>query len=142
MRTSPFFVKKLRRLSAAAEFISKFIDAGVLPLNLKFYPPQIPGLLKHDFAQLKSSIKLISQVCGLSFSYLTNLVCESHINASFDFAELVPGDHQYPYTMIYQRQGRTPPPGAVSSCFPRRLLQIGILSFRRYHDSWLTEMQS
>ncbi len=39
-----------------------------------------------------------------------------------------------PYTMTYQRQGRTPPPGAVSSYHPRRLLHIGTLSFRRYHD--------
>ncbi len=39
------------------------------------------------------SIKLISNVCGLSFSYLTNLVCERHIKASSDFAERILADN-------------------------------------------------
>ncbi len=41
-----------------------------------------------------------------------------------------------------QRQGHTPPPGAVSSCYPRRLLPIGTLSFQHCHSFWLTETQS
>ncbi len=32
---------------------------------------------------------------GLSFSYLTNLLCERHIKASPDFAERILGDHQH-----------------------------------------------
>ncbi len=51
-------------------------------------PAIFPGLKKHDFVLLKRSIKLISQVCGLTFSYL---VCKRH-----DFAERILGDHQHP----------------------------------------------
>ncbi len=35
----------------------------------------------------------------------------------------------------------TLPPGAFSSCCPRKLLHIGPLSCRRYHDFWLTGTQ-
>ncbi len=49
--------------------------------------------------------------------------------------------HNY-YAMSYERQGHTPPPEAVSSCFPRRLPHIGPLSSRHYRDSWSTETQS
>ncbi len=79
-----FFVKKLRRLSTQAEFIRKFIETCVVPLILYCSPAIFPGLLKHDFALLMRSIKLISLVSGLSFSYLTNLLCECHIKASSD----------------------------------------------------------
>ncbi len=41
-------------------------------------------------------MKLISHVSGLSFSYLTNLVCERHIKALFNFEERILGDHQHP----------------------------------------------
>ncbi len=91
-----FFVKKLRRLSTPVEFIRKFVETCVLPLILYFSPAIFPGLLKHDFALLKRSIKLFSQVSGLSFSCLTNLVCERHIRTSSDFAERILGDHQHP----------------------------------------------
>ncbi len=36
-----------------------------------------------------------SQVCGLSFSYLTNLTWERHIKATANFAERILGDHQH-----------------------------------------------
>ncbi len=84
-----FFVKKLCRLSTPAE-------TCVVPLILYCSPAIFPGLLKHDFALLKRSIKFISQVSGLSFSYLTNLLCERHIKESSDFAERVHGDHHHP----------------------------------------------
>ncbi len=96
MRTSILFVKKLRRLSTPVEFIRKFAEACVLPLILNYPPAIFPGLLKHDFALLTRSIKLISQVCGLSFSYLANFVCERHTKASSDFAERILEDHQHP----------------------------------------------
>ncbi len=121
---SPFCVKKLRRLSTPAEFNRKFVLTCVLPFILYCSPATFPGLLKHDFVLLKHSIKLISQVSGLSSSYLTNLHCERHIKASSDFAERIRGDHQHPHTMSYQRQGRTPPLEAVSSCIPRRLPEL------------------
>ncbi len=38
----------------------------------------------------------------------------------------------------YQRQGHTPPPGAVLNCFPRRLQSIGTLFYRHCHGCWLT----
>ncbi len=137
-----FFVKKHRRLSTPTEYIRKFVQTCVLPLILDCSPAIFPGLLKHELALLKCSIKLISQVSGLSFRYLTNLLCERHIKASSDFAVRILGDHQHPYTMGYQRQGHIPPPEAVLSCCPRRLLYIGSQSSQRYHDSWLKETQS
>ncbi len=90
---SPFIVKKFRRLSTSAELIHKFSEACILPLILYCSPAIFPELLKHDFALFNCSIKLISQVSGLSFSYLTNLPCERHINASSDFAARILGDH-------------------------------------------------
>ncbi len=138
MRTSLLFC----RLSTPAELIRRFVGTCVVPLILYCSPAIFPEPLKHDFALLKCSVKLISQVSGLSFSYLTNLLCERHINASSilrsGFLEII----STPYTMSYQRQGHTPPPEAVSSCFPRRLPHVGTLSSRRYRDSWSTETQS
>ncbi len=72
-----------------AEFIRKFIEACVLPLILYCSPVIFPGLLKHDFALLNRSIKLISQVSGLSFSYLINLVSERHFISTLS-------DYQHP----------------------------------------------
>ncbi len=60
-------------------------EACVIPIILYCSPAIFPGLLKQNFDLLRRSIKLISNVCGLSFSYLTNLVCEHHIKASSDF---------------------------------------------------------
>ncbi len=91
-----FLVKKLRRLSTPAELIYRFVETCIVPLILYCSPAIFPGLLKHDFALLKRSIKLISQVSGLSFSYLTNLLCERHIKASSDFVERILGDHLHP----------------------------------------------
>ncbi len=54
------------------------------------------GFLKQIFALLRRSIKLISNVCGLSFSHLTNLVCERHIKASSAFAERILADSEHP----------------------------------------------
>ncbi len=62
-----FFAKKLRRLSTPAEYIRKFAEACVIPIILYCSPAIFPGLLKQDFALLRRSIKLISNVCGLRF---------------------------------------------------------------------------
>ncbi len=91
-----FFAKKLRRLSTPAEYIRKFAEAFVIPIILYCSPAIFPGLLKQDFALLRRSIKLISNICGLSFSHLTNLVCERHIKASSDFAEWHLADIEHP----------------------------------------------
>ncbi len=53
------------------------------------------ALLKDNFDLFKRSIKLISHVCGLSFSYTTNLVRETPIKASSDFAARILGDQQH-----------------------------------------------
>ncbi len=45
------------------------------------------------FALVKRSIEPASHVCGLSFSYLINLVCECHMKASSDFAVRIPANH-------------------------------------------------
>ncbi len=91
-----FIVKKLQRLSTPTEYIRKFTEACVLPIILYCSSAIFPGLPKHDFALPKRSLKLIRYVCGLSFSYLTNIVCECHIRASPDFAARILGDHQHP----------------------------------------------
>ncbi len=91
-----FFAKKLRRLSTPAEYIRKFANACVIPIILYCSPAIFPGLLKHDFALHRRSIKLISNECGLSFNYLTNRVCERHIKVSSDFAERIPADSEHP----------------------------------------------
>ncbi len=96
MFTPILFSKKLRRLSTPAEYIRKFAEACVIPIILYCSPAIFPGLLKQDFVLLRRSIKLISNVCGLSFSHLTNLVCERHIKASSDFAEWILADSEHP----------------------------------------------
>ncbi len=125
-----FFAKTLRRLSTPPAYIRKFAEACVIPVILYCSPAIFPGLLKQNFALLRRSIKLISNVCGLSFSDLTNLVCERHIKAFSDFAARILADNQ---------QDHTPPPGAVSSCFPRRQLPITTLFYRHCHGYWSAE---
>ncbi len=119
------------RLSTPAEFICKFVETCVAPLILYCSPAIFPGLLKHDFALLKRSVKLISQVSGLNFSSLSNFLCERHIQAQPTLRSGVLEIISTPYTISYQRQGRTPPPEAIASCFPRRLPHIRTLSSRR-----------
>ncbi len=91
-----FFAKKLRRLSTPAEYIRKFAEACAIPIILYCSPAIFPGLLKQDFALLLRSIKLISNVCGLSFRYLANLFYERHIKASTDFVARVLADSENP----------------------------------------------
>ncbi len=88
-----FVVKKRRQFFTPAGFNHKFAEACIFPIIHYCSPAIFPGLLKHDFVLLKHSIKLISHVCGLSSSYLTNLVSESRIKASSDFAARILGDH-------------------------------------------------
>ncbi len=94
--TSLLLCKNLRRLSTLAEFIRKFAEACVLPLILYCSPVIFSWLFKHDLTLLKRSVKLISYVCGLSFSYHTNLISERHIKVFSDIAARILGDHQHP----------------------------------------------
>ncbi len=66
--------------------------ACVIPIILYCAPAIFPGL--HTL--LRRLIKLISNVCGLGFNYLTNLVCERHIKASTDLAARVLADSEHP----------------------------------------------
>ncbi len=125
-----FFAKKLRRLSTPPGYIRKFAEACVILVILYCSSAIFPGLLKQNFALLRRSIKLISNVCGLSFSDLTNLVCGHHIKAFSDFAARILADNQ---------QDHAPPPGAVSSCFPRRQLPITTMLYRYCHGYWSTK---
>ncbi len=103
-----FLAKKLRRLSTPAEYICKFAEACVIPIILYCSPAIFRGLLKQDFALLRRSIKLISNVCGLSFSYLTHLVCERHIKASTDFAARILADSKHPlHEELYKTRSQT-----------------------------------
>ncbi len=95
MCTSTLFAMKLGRLSTPAEYVRKFAEACVIPIILYCSPAIFPGLLKQDFALPRRSIKIISNVCDLSFSYLTYLVCERHIKASSDFAERILADSEH-----------------------------------------------
>ncbi len=97
MCTSILFYKKRRKVVNTCKFnISKFDEACVIPIILYCSPSIFPGLLKQDFAFLRRSIKLISNVCGLSFRYLANLSCERQIKASTDFAAWVLADSKRP----------------------------------------------
>ncbi len=51
---------------------SKRVGVTVIVISQRWCssPAIFPGLLKQDFVRLSRSIKLISNVCGLSFSYL------------------------------------------------------------------------
>ncbi len=66
------------------------IEACVIPIIVYCSPAIFPGLLKQDFAIHRRSIKLIS------FSYLTNLVCERRIKASSDLAAQILADSEHP----------------------------------------------
>ncbi len=81
--------------SMNSEFIRKFAEACVIPIIFYCSPAIFAGLPKQGFALLRRSIKLISNVFSLSFSYLTNLVCERHIKASSDFAARILADNQH-----------------------------------------------
>ncbi len=134
-RKCSLFVKKLRRLSTLVGFIRKFVKECVLPMILNCSPAIFPGFLKH-------SIKLINRVCGLSFSHLTNFVCDRHNKASSNFVARILVGHLHPCLRTYRRQGHTFPPGAVSSCYLRRLLRIGILPLWHCQDFRLAETRS
>ncbi len=95
-RIYPFFAKKLRWLPTPAECIRKCAKACVIPIILYCSPAIFLGLLKQDFALLRRSIKFISKVCCLSFSYITNLVCERHIKSSSNFAAPILADNEHP----------------------------------------------
>ncbi len=90
----------------------------------------------HYFALLKRAIKHISHVCGLISP--TNVISRR----SPTFAARIFGDNQHPLHEGLSKARSHPPPGAVLSCYPPRLLHIGTLSFQRYHDFWLTETQN
>ncbi len=81
-----------RNFEGYQHLLSKFTEVCVILIILYCSPAIFPGLLKQDFALLRRSFKLISNVCGLSFSYLSNLVCERHIKASSDFTERILAD--------------------------------------------------
>ncbi len=56
------------KLSTPAEFIRKFAEVWVISIILKCSPAIFPGLFKQNFALLRRSIKLISNVGGLTLS--------------------------------------------------------------------------
>ncbi len=126
MRRPSFFAKKLRRLSTPAEYIRKFAEACVIPIILYCSP-----------ALLRRSIKLISNVCGLSFSYLTNLACERHIKASSDFAERILADSEHP---LHEELSKARSHTSTRSRFKllRFKLPIVTLFYRHCHGCWLT----
>ncbi len=114
MYVYPFFVKKRRGLSTPVEYIRKFAETCVIPIILYCSPTILPGLLKQDFALLRRSIKLISNVLGLSFSYITNLVCERHIKASTNFAARVLADSEHP---LHEELSKARSPTSTTSRF-------------------------
>ncbi len=121
------------------KYIRKFAEVCVIPIILYCSPVIFSGLLKQDFALLRRSIKLICNVCGLSVSDFTNLVCERHIKASSDFAERILVDSEHPlHEELSKARCHTPPPVAVLDCFPRRLQLIVTLFYRHCHGCWLT----
>ncbi len=111
-----------------------------MPIILYCSPAIFPELLKQNFALLRRSIKLISNVCCLSFSHLTNRVCERHIKASCDFAERILADSEHP---LHEELSKTRSHTSTRSrlnCFPRRLQPIITRFYRDCHDCWLIAM--
>ncbi len=70
---------RVLRFALYAHWYGSFGRVVMEPISFNTSDSRISGLFKQDFALLRRSIKLISNVCGLSFSHLTNLVCERHI---------------------------------------------------------------
>ncbi len=130
-------VRHLRRLSTPAEFIHKFDEASAVPIILCCSPAIFPGLLKHFFLFLSAQSSSVVM-------YAVWISATSQISSANVTSRRPPilrrGFLQIFSMRNHQRQGHTPPPGAVSSCFPRRLLPIGTLFYRHY--GWLTETLS
>ncbi len=111
-----------RSLSTPSEYIRRFAEACVILIILYCWPALFPRLLKQDFALLRRSINLIRNVCGLSFSYLTNLVYERHIKACSDFAGLTLAELSKARSHTSTR--------SRFNCFPRRLQPTVTLFYR------------
>ncbi len=86
----------------------------------------------------RRSIKPVGNVCGLSFSHLTNFVRERHIKAYSDFAERILADSEHP---LHEELSKTRSNTSTRSRFkllPRRLQPIITLFYRHCHGCWLT----
>ncbi len=131
--------KQLQRLSTPAERIRNFVEVRELPLIPYYSSVIFAGLLKHDFALLKRSIKLTSPVCGLRFSYFA---CERHKKASSDFVERILGDYQH---FLNEDLSKEKSHTCYRSSFklrPSKTAAHRTLSSRRYYELWLTETKS
>ncbi len=95
--------------------------------NVYVYP-----FLQRNFEGYQHLLSIFANL-PLPHSYLTKLVCEHHIKASSDLLTV-----STPCMRNYQMQGHTPAPGAVLSCFPRRLQPIVTLFYQHCHGCWLT----
>ncbi len=134
-----FFAKILRRLSKSVEFIRKFTEARAIFIILYWSSAIFPGLLKQDIALL--GVQSSSSVMHVVWVSATSQISPANVTPRHP-PPLRRGFLQIISTLCmsnHQRQGHTPPPGAVSSCFDRRLLPIGTLFCRHCHGCWLTE---
>ncbi len=123
-KSSLLCCKETSKFINAWRVYSQMVEACASPKMSYCSRAIFPGLFKRW-------IKLIIHVCGLSFSYVTKFVFESHFKESSDFAAQTIST---PCTGTCQRQGQTPPPEAVSSCYRN--------SVRHIHDFWLTETRN
>ncbi len=88
-----------RNFGGCQHLLSLFANLPRLAKYLKSFTVHQPfslSVLKIDFALHGRSIKLMSNVCGLSFGYLTNFVRERHIKTSSDFAARILADSDHP----------------------------------------------
>ncbi len=138
MRTSILFCKETSKVINTCWVYSQIWRGVCNTYNPLLLTSHFPGLLKQDFALLRRSIKLIGNVCGLSFSHLTNLVCERHIKASSDFAEQILVDSEHP---LHEELSKTRSHTSTRTRF--KLLPWKTAAYRNSvlpacHGCWLT----
>ncbi len=84
--------------------------------------------------QLSSSVMYVVIVSATSEISSANVISRRLATLQSGFLLTV----STPCMRNHQRQGHTPPPGAVLNCFPRRLQPIATLLYRHCHGCWLT----
>ncbi len=134
----PFFAKKFQRLSTPAEYIRNFAEACVTSIILYCSPVIFPGFLN-------KTLPFLDDKLSVAVMYVV-LVSATPQISSANVASKHPPTLQSGFLLTVstpnmrnnQRQGHTPPQGAVSNCFPRRLQPIVTLFYRHCHGCWVT----
>ncbi len=95
-----FFFKEFSMAVHSCWDYSQIYRMCVIPLIRHSMPSIFDWFLKEAFALLRSPIEFITNVCGLSFSYLTNPVCRRQIKAPSELAHPAWGRIEGEFTHI------------------------------------------